>query len=188
MRTDNGNLKAKLDLRRKFLSEYPPRKVLDCCQGRGYLWSILSREYPLETYTPLDTKSNGARLRIDSARFIASCKTIDYDVIDVDAYGMPWRHWYALLPKIEKPTTVFLTVGMIRMNGIGKIGSRSLNDIGIKFQIPPSIQPKLLPLAIRSALMSAKRYNIIYREAVQAVTHCNAVYIGVRVEKKEIEQ
>ena len=105
-------------------------------------------------------------------------------MIDVDTYGMPWRHWYALLPKIEKPTTVFLTVGMIRMNGIGTIGSRSLNDIGIKFQIPPSIQPKLLPFAIRSALISAKRYNIIYREAVQAVTHGNAVYIGVRVEKK----
>lgn len=119
-RQDNGDLAAKLNLRRYFLSKYhatEPPAVFDACQGTRVIWSALEQEYKLASYWGVDQKKKKGRLKIDSTR-VLSLPGWSFDVIDVDTYGVPWKHWLALLPRLRKPATVFLTLGRVGTSGI----------------------------------------------------------------------
>src|SRR5262245_28997543 len=84
--------------------------VFDACQGSGVLWSHLRREFVVASYWGVDQKAKAGRLKIDSVRLLEA-GLIGQNVIDVDTYGAPWKHWEALLPFVQRPTTVFLTIG-----------------------------------------------------------------------------
>ena len=111
-KTDNHNLGAKLALRRRFLSDFhsaEPFSVVDCFSGGEALWTPLRAEFPVAEYLALDVKEKRGRLKIDSLRYLQN-QEWNHDVIDLDAYGSPWRHWYEVL-KRGKTCTVFLTIG-----------------------------------------------------------------------------
>lgn len=104
-KTDNTNLPAKLDLRRRFLRKYhaeDPANVLDCCQGDGVIWKTLRREFTIAGYWGVDTKRKPGRLRLDSSRILAQAGWLQ-NVVDIDTYGSPWRHWLAMLPNVKRP-------------------------------------------------------------------------------------
>lgn len=131
---DNQYADSKLELRRYFLGKYhaePPR-VMDCCQGNGVMWRSLQREFKLASYWGMDLKPKRGRLQADSLAVLAAGKWRD-NVIDVDTYGNPWKHWLALLPHVTRPTTVFLTHGMNRMGG-GLASIEGLAEAGIRFR------------------------------------------------------
>ena len=112
-KTDNDNLEAKLELRRHFMRTYHAdglARVFDCCQGSGTIWGRLRREFTVARYWGADQKRRAGRLKIDSARVLEAPGWSD-DVLDVDTYGAPWRHWWAILEHGRGPLTVFLTVG-----------------------------------------------------------------------------
>lgn len=111
VKIDNHNAHAKLELRRYFLRKYPgPHHVLDCCQGEAVLWNRLREEFAIDSYWGVDLKRKKGRLKIDSTRILAQPGWIQ-NVIDIDTYGSPWKHWQAMLPNVSRPTTVFLTIG-----------------------------------------------------------------------------
>ncbi|HZU48538.1 MAG TPA: hypothetical protein VFA16_15010, partial [Mycobacterium sp.] len=92
-KTDNGNLEAKLGLRRHFLRRYHMENkpmVLDCCQGDGIIWRKLRQEFECD-YWGVDVKPKRGRLSIDSVRILAQ-PGWPHDVLDIDTYGSPWRH------------------------------------------------------------------------------------------------
>jgi hypothetical protein len=142
-KTDNHNLPAKLELRRYFLREYHPGaavaigasdeprpRVLDCCQGDKALWSELQKEFAVR-YVGVDVKPKKGRLRIDSARLLDQ-DGWGYDVIDVDTYGSPWKHWFAILKHGKKSITVFLTIGIVNIGGISsQADSETLRALGL---------------------------------------------------------
>lgn len=183
-KTDNHNLKAKLDLRRYFLTKYHserPARVIDCCQGSGLLWSTLRREFKTDRYWGLDLKPKKGRLKIDSSRVLAQAG-LDYDVIDIDTYGSPWKHWGALLPNICQPTTVFLTIGQYQMGTANDIKTA----IGISvLPVPPGICIKLHRMAVSYLLARCYDHAIIPLEAMEASgAAAHARYIGVRLAPK----
>jgi hypothetical protein len=181
-KTDNADPRAKLDLRRYFLRKYhaQPPHVLDCCQGDGLLWQTLRREFTLSSYWGLDLKPKKGRLTIDSVRVLA-LPGRPHDVIDVDTYGSPWKHWKAILPQVDRPTTVFLTMGQVSM-GVDRtiFGHLGLGDL----QPPPGIARKLVSAALRYSLADAYRHGLRLVEAVEALpAHPgSARYFGVRLE------
>lgn len=110
-KTDNHNPAAKLALRRYFLRKYHAGErfsVLDCCQGSGLLWGELRREFSDCDYWGVDLKPKSGRLKIDSVRILAQPGWTQ-NVIDIDTYGSPFKHWAAMLPNVTRPLTVFLT-------------------------------------------------------------------------------
>ncbi len=137
-KTDNSNLAAKLALRRHFLDRYHAEgafTVFEACQGSGTLWATLAREYTFAAWG-VDLKKAPGRLQVDSIR-VLGITGLDADVIDVDTYGSPWKHWFALLPCIDRPVTVFLTEGLVRIGG-GNLDMLLRESMGLVF---PSLEP-----------------------------------------------
>lgn len=183
VKTDNHNPKAKLDLRRYFLRRYhadtPPR-VLDCCQGSGLLWKSLRDEFEVESYWGLDLKPKKGRLKLASERVLAQ-KGWNQNVVDIDTYGFPWRHWAAMLPAVHQPTTVFLTIGQVHIAGSPlQETARKILGIG-SLKIPNAIGANLNKLATNYLLTLPQLFGIIIAEAVEAVSDGNARYIGVHL-------
>lgn len=185
-KTDNHDPRAKLDLRRHFLSEYHAdgkARVLDCCMGSGWIWGELRREYRVESYLGLDLKPKKGRLKIDSARYLEAGGW-NHDVIDIDTYGSPWRHWFAVARVASGSVTVFFTVGLIRMGGGGNMQAAERDALGIPKSTPAGIIGGLHEHAQRYCLAAAlERFDVT--ESIEAESHGNARYIGVRLEIKK---
>lgn len=187
-KTDNHNPKAKLDLRRYFLRKYhagTPIDVMDCCQGSGLLWNKLQEEFPVTSYWGMDLKPKKGRLKLDSSRVLEQPGWTQ-NVIDIDTYGSPWKHWLALLPNVARPTTVFLTIGRIIVMGGSPASRQELDACGANFKrlaLPQSFGPVIAENAISYLLSSTCDNDIITTEAVEAVSNGNARYIGLRLEK-----
>jgi len=184
-KTDNHNPRAKLLLRQHFLEKYHGdggATVLDCCQGGALMWSTLRNTHAIKSYWGVDVKPKKGRLKIDSVRVLQ--QGVSQNVIDIDTYGSPWKHWFAILPNITHPVTVFLTIGRV----ILAAGGRSLSGIEkdlmhLPPSTPPGFGPKLGDMAIDYALAKGADYATL-TEAVESVSIGNARYIGVRLEPK----
>lgn len=181
-KTDNSSLSSKLKLRRHFLAQYPGSlRVIDCCQGNGFLWNKLRDEFELESYWGLDKKPRPGRLKIDSVRVLAK-PGWDANVIDIDTYGSPWKHWKALLPNVTEPVTVFLTIGVVLI-GTDRYESYSL---GLSEEMlkhtPDSLRLPLHDLAIPYCLQRAHQHGLRLREVKESDSSMNARYFGIRLE------
>jgi len=181
--TDNSALRAKLALRRHFLENYhgKPARVLDCCQGQGVLWRQLRTEFDVALYWGIDLKAKPGRLRLDSAQLLAQ-NGLAYNVIDIDTYGSPWRHWLALLPHVRTATTVFLTIGHVFVGTEREL----LPGLGLeRFGriLPPALRSRLRELWLHTCLSRPLDFGLTIAEAVEAFPHgARARYFGVRIE------
>lgn len=156
---------------------------MDCCQGSGRIWAALGEEFSVASYWPLDQKSKKGRLKIDSSRVLAQPGWTQ-NVIDVDTYGAPWRHWLALLPNVQRPVTVFLTSGRGGPNRI-RLGDDELDAMGLTLprvrRMSGAITHTLGDLAARFLLSAPDRFRLTVSEAVEAAGR-NARYFGLRLE------
>lgn len=120
VKTDNQNLSQKLFLRRYFLKKYHTGRdlhVLDACQGAGKIWASLKSEFTLKSYWGVDRKSGAlGRIRIDSEKILTQPGWA-FNVVDIDVYGSPWKHWTSMLPQVTRPVTVFMTIGHVLKGG-----------------------------------------------------------------------
>lgn len=187
--TDNHNPAAKLALRRYFVDKYHAdgsARVLDCCQGGGLMWKELRKTHEVASYWGLDLKPKKGRLKLDSVRVLQQ-PGWNQNVIDIDTYGSPWKHWQAMLPNITQPTTVFLTIGQVMAaGGFQQFPREAVRAIGItdamRDKCPATILARVGKIAINHCLSMGYDYGTILIEAVEAVSDGNARYIGCRVE------
>jgi hypothetical protein len=185
-KTDNGHLKHKLELRRYFLQKYhsatPPR-VFDCCQGNKVIWSQLQSEFATATYWGVDLKPKSGRLKIDSARVLRQ-PGWDFDLIDCDTYGAPWKHYRAICENLRHPASVLLTIGTTLFSG--SVNNSALDALGLHTlcsQLPTSFRRLLSPISTRYALTAVHNPSTLRLvEVVEAITDGTARYIGVRLE------
>lgn len=185
-KTDNGNLPAKLKLRRFFLSRFhasAPPVVIDACQGSGTIWSQLRKEFEIARIWGLDKKRRAGRLRADSGAVLSRPGWVA-DVVDVDTYGHPWRHWMGILENAPGPLTVFLTIGTVSTGGGVGIPDE-LRRASMPFErlrVPPSLGRCVIEAGIQGMLSRAH-----HRFDVAAAKECaggNARYIGIRLDSK----
>lgn len=185
--TDNSGARAKLDLRRHFLTAYhtdPPR-VLDCCQGAALIWTQLRDEFKCESYWGVDLKPKRGRVKIDSVRLLAA--KLPQNVIDIDTYGSPWKHWQSLLPNIHQPTTVFLTVGQIMLAGSHDAVMAMGLTLNLARLLPPTVVAKLTKHALPAIIgKSCETHGLEVVECKEAVTPkadapTSVRYIGIHL-------
>lgn len=183
-KTDNHNMQAKIDLRLHFLRKYHAdgkARVLDCCMGGGHLWRAIRKEHEVASYLGLDLKPKPGRLKIDSSRYLQATGWT-HDVVDIDTYGSPWRHWFYLLANMGDACTVFLTIGMVRVGGGGNMMTEARRALGIDgLPVPVSILGKLDYLAADYCLAAASRYGVKITEAQEMESDGTARYIGVQL-------
>jgi hypothetical protein len=130
IKTDNRNLRQKVDLRSALCGELAePLRVLDLYSGEGRIWTAMRQLFQVVSYTPVDEKPRQPgtiKMKVD-ARTVKAFKIENFNVLDIDSYGEPWGIFEAVLPQIVKPTAVFLTYGM------GNMGPRVRNIVISKF-------------------------------------------------------
>lgn len=186
--TDNTSPSNKLELRRYFLNKYhrDDFRVFDACSGEGLLWSRLRQEYRCQ-YFGVDIKKFPGKLKVDSVRLL-KIPGWKYDVIDIDTYGWPWKHWLEIIKNGRADVTVFLTSGSYRFGpGVGGI-----KYAGIVFPKWKSLNP---PVDLLHRFddygfykMLAEAYNYGWKiKEVQIIERAkgglNLRYIGIRLEK-----
>jgi len=180
---DNAGIHAKLELRREYLKNRTPGPldVFDCCQGSKLIWGTLQKEFALRTYFGVDVKKQKGRIKVDSARVLAQ-RGWDWNVIDVDTYGSPWKHFVSILENARHPVTVFLTIG--KPNWAAMAGG---NHTFFNFpdHTPASLRGAIpFRLDVVFALDFAQRYGTI--ESASEAEHSGAArYLAVRFRPKE---
>lgn len=181
--TDNGDFAAKLELRRHFLRTYhqdEPIHVFDCCQGEGRIWKTLRSEFEVASYWGVDLKPKPGRMRVDSARVLAT-PGLRANVVDADTYGQPWTHWMALLPNVKGAVSVFMTWGQMALSAPHL---PSLHAIGIPFKLPmsPWFGKSLRDLAIRAWIWRAEDFGLEVVDARQIQNRRNGTaYFAARI-------
>lgn len=165
-------------------SARPTIHVLDCCQASGRIWSVLQNEFPVASYWGVDLKPKKGRLAIDSVKILDQPGWTQ-NVVDVDTYDSPWKHWFALLRNCRHDVTVFLTIGMVKVGG-GNYDRALLASAGITFErleIPNSLGARVSDLIIKHALTAESKHGLRPVEVLEAPNPGNARYFGVRLER-----
>lgn len=186
---ENSHLAVKIELRQHFLKRYHaegPRRVFDAFQANGLLWAILRKEFPLTTYWGVDLVEKKGRIKIDSARVLVQPGWRE-NIIDLDAYGSPWKHWLGMLAVASHSLTVFLTLGSrkgIQRRPLSKMEKALLE---IPFKLPRALGASLVPVTLNWMLAQAcARFDVV--EAIEAVPYTTARYFGVRLALKNAPQ
>jgi len=94
-KTDNHYLADKVALRIKhscWPADNKPLRVLDCFGGKGVVWAAVGKTAGKDIErTAIDERIDLVQFHIhgDNARVICELNLTEYDVIDLDAYGIP---------------------------------------------------------------------------------------------------
>lgn len=186
-RTDNHSPDAKLDLRRHFLRKMKeagePIRVMDCFQGSKLIWGQLESEFQIASYWGVDLKEKKGRIKIDSSRILEQ-EGWNQNVIDLDAYGSPWKHWRNLITTCKHNVTVFLTIGGAR-RGRAKVDESVNLLVGVVFQkskLPASFAARLSEMVFPYALSAAELFGLYPVETIEALPQENSRLIGVKLE------
>lgn len=135
VKTDNSFLIDKVKMRSNHLPELEEIRVLDAYSSHGLIWNLVKELNPNTSFniTRLDREvgKKGFYIRTDNVRFLASSDLNEYDVIDLDAYGVPFNQMEYLFKKREEfdhVVGVFVTLNTI---GMGKMPLELLKVVGI---------------------------------------------------------
>jgi hypothetical protein len=138
VKTDNDNLSKKLAIRlfamnRLEKNTTEPIRVLDCFAGDGLLWHYLKKECerPIE-HIGIDVLPKlGAQYLGDNRHYLHRLPLDNFDLIDVDAYGVP----YDQMKILAKRNYRGIVVGTFIQAIYGGLPYAMLEDIGYSRQM-----------------------------------------------------
>jgi hypothetical protein len=128
IKTDHSYFEEKVKLRLDNLPDVNPVKVLDMFSGNGLIWEEIEERTGREILVLRIDRQRGKRgtyLVGDNLKF-----NLDYgafDVVDVDAYGVPFRQLERIFGQTPKPKRVFITFIQSQW---GVLPRKMLNAIG----------------------------------------------------------
>lgn len=147
-KTNNSFLHDKVALRLCFLPDKPDITVLDCYHGTGSIWRNVQRNTDKRlTVHGIDIQDYGGAdvaLIGDNLKVFDSLDLERYDVIDLDAYGIPVKQFLAVWPRLRPGTILFYT---FIHSMLGKLGSTMLGQLGYS----PAMLAKCQTLFCRDA-------------------------------------
>jgi hypothetical protein len=134
VQTDNSYLDEKIKLRLDNLPDKKKIKVLDCFRGEGLIWETIKKARPGIEFEiiGIDQKKDrqGIYLVGDNLKYLKSMNLSGFDVIDLDAYGVPYKQCEIIF---NNPTgrgkVIFATVIQSMFGGLPRA---MLNVLGYK--------------------------------------------------------
>jgi hypothetical protein len=129
-KTDNSYIEAKIRLRMDNLPD-SDLKVLDCYAGSGLIWNRIKQELPERDIKILSIdqkRQGGIHLQGDNRKFLESLDLTQFDVIDLDAYGVPYRQLKTIFSKQTRDVVVIFVTFI--QSQWGRLPMRMLRDIG----------------------------------------------------------
>ena len=130
-KTDNSFLPEKINLRIDCLKNINKKhiKILECFSGNGIIYSVIKKINNRINVTRIEKKNDayGKYLCGDNIKYLKSLDLNDYDVIDLDAYGIPDKqlkivldrgyHGYVIVTHIQSVLRT-LPFGIVKEIGI----------------------------------------------------------------------
>jgi len=127
IKTDNSYLNTKINLRINHLPDQQSIKVLDCFAGRSRIWKKIKEKSSKNiNVVGIDRISYGSTLRGDNVKYLKGMDLDKYDIIDLDAYGIPFRQLEIIFQKRYRGILFVTFVQSI----FGRLPVRMLNKIG----------------------------------------------------------
>lgn len=120
----------KIELRKKYTP--PNANVLDCFAGEGKIWDQVNAETNLAVKVlPIDEKDYGrVGLKGNNIKFLKSLDLTKFDVIDLDAYGIPFDQLEILFDRKYKGhvfvTAIQSMLGQLPIGMLEKLGYSKL--------------------------------------------------------------
>lgn len=153
VQTDNSFLETKVKLR---IDNLPAGdcNVLDCYAGTGLIWkTIKERTGRTINVLGMDKKKiEGIYLQGDNLKFLASMDINKFNVIDLDAYGVPYHQLEIIFSqKLQAETIVFVT---FIQSVYGRLPYEMLEDLGYS----PSMIKKCPAIFFRNGFEKFKQY------------------------------
>lgn len=110
VQTDNSFLSDKVMLRLNNLPDKNEINVLDTYAGEGIVWNNVKKLSDKKiNIVSIDTKEfKRAFLKGDNVRFLKSINLSEFDVIDLDAFGVPYNQLKSIFGRVSE-CVVFLT-------------------------------------------------------------------------------
>lgn len=103
IKTDNSHLYSKVNLRMKHLPDKKDIKVLDCFAGKSTIWNKIRKKTEKNiNIIAIDKKSYPNTLKGDNIKYLKGMDLNKYDIIDLDAYGIPFRQMEVIFRKKYK--------------------------------------------------------------------------------------
>ena len=112
VQTDNSYIADKVMMRLRHLPDKPAITVLDAFAGDGTIWRQVRKMSDKQiTVVSLDQKpdKSGVYLQGDNIKFMVGMDLTRFDVIDLDAYGVPYNQLCLVTERAAKGTVVFVT-------------------------------------------------------------------------------
>lgn len=122
-RTDNSYLADKIALRLSMIPKKESLNVIDAFHGQGTIWKNIQKKYPGQIkITKIDTEQKDELFIFlgDNKKFLSSLPLNKYDVIDLDAYGIPYEQLKIIFTRQFK--------GLVFVTFIQSIMGRLQND------------------------------------------------------------
>lgn len=119
--TDNSYFYDKVALRINHLPSKKEINVLDCYSGTGKIWDYIKNHINKKiNIVHLDKLKQDKifNIKIDNMKFLKSINLNNYDVIDLDAYGIPFNQLNFILTSRPENAIIFVTVIGSFFNGI----------------------------------------------------------------------
>ena len=119
IKTDNTCVYDKVYLRKIATNGIDNLRVLDLFAGENVLWS----HFITEKYFGVEkVKGKGKNLNADNERVIASLDLSQFNVIDVDSYGIPFNQICEIFknPSLKNGTVIIYTCITNKMSGLNR--------------------------------------------------------------------
>ncbi len=110
VKTDNSNFTTKVLIR---LNNIPKKNVtvLDCYHEYGKIWNEIKRQFKHNIkIVSIDKKpESNAVYKGDNIKYLKTIDLTKYDIIDLDAYGMPFFQLECIFKSNIKKAIIFYT-------------------------------------------------------------------------------
>ncbi len=115
LKTDNSYLYGKIALRKNAIEQLKKIKVLDCFGGKGIIWEkikSINKKQCIEVISiEIEKGKNKKAIEGNNLKLLPSLDLKEFNVIDVDAYGSPFKQLDIILNNrtLKQGTIIFVT-------------------------------------------------------------------------------
>jgi len=108
--TDNSHIIEKVNVRIEAIKDIESPYVLECYAGKGVIWDIVKEKTGKEiTILRIEkdiNKGNKVYLPGDNLKYLSTIDLSKFDIIDLDAYGIPFKQCEILFKRQYKGITI----------------------------------------------------------------------------------